>query len=128
MHQSPKAQLFLIILLAGSASAAKKPQPALDWKPGILWESPNACDETSPVYMDTFLILGDDTIYHLAHNNLIGRKPNVTERSAIMYAIDQGRFYLQDADGRVFKLSVVKKELDPQAQERLKNGKQPCQP
>ncbi|GEM_PF-3356727 len=45
-----------------------------------------------------------------------------------MYATAQGDFFLQDEDGRVFKLSVVKKELDPNAQERLKTGRRPCQP
>jgi hypothetical protein len=39
------------------------------------------------------------------------------------YAMALGDFYLQDENGRVFKLAVVKTELDPTARERLKSWK-----
>jgi hypothetical protein len=118
----------LLCFSAISLLSAKKEQPVLEWKNGILWEAPDGCNDASPIWNETFLILGDDTLYHLAHSTLIGRKPNVTEGAAVQYAVAQGEFYLQDDDGRVFKLSVVKKEVDPKAQQRLKSGKLPCQP
>jgi len=120
--------ILLLGLLAVSLSSAKKTQPVLEWKTGILWELPDPCNETSPVWKETFLILGDDTLYHVARSSLVGRKPNVTEGQPVQYTIAQGDFYLQDDDGRVFKLAVVKKELDSNAQEQLKRGKRPCQP
>jgi hypothetical protein len=76
---------------------------------------------------ESFLIIGGDIVYHQSHNIPIGHKPNITERGPVKYAIAQGDPYLQDEDGRVFKLSVVKKDLNPDAQQRLKNGQRPCQ-
>ena len=119
----------ILCTLAVSVSFAKKAQPVLDWKTGILWQSPDPCNYYEGVLdKESFLIIGDDLVYHVSHNFLIGHRPNVTEREPVKYAMDRGYFYLQDEDGRVFKLSVVKKELDPKAQERLKNGQRPCQP
>lgn len=46
----------------------------------------------------------------------------------MQYALADGDFYLQDEDGRVFKLAIVKQEADLKAEERIKSGKQPCQP
>jgi hypothetical protein len=127
MQLARPSLVSLAILLAVSVSSAKKAQPVLNWKTGVLWESPDACNETSPIWKETFLILADDTLYHVAHIP-IRNKPNVTEGKPVKYDIAQGEFYLQDEDGRVFKLAVVKKELDPTAQERLTSGKHPCQP
>ena len=124
----PLRRISLTLLwLTVSVASAKKAQPVLEWRTGILWESPDACNETSPVWKDTYLIVDADILYHVAHLPL-RRKPNVTERSTVKYALAQGGFYLQDEDGRVFKLSVVKTEQDPNAPERLKRHKQPCQP
>ena len=120
--------ILLVSVLPVPVLSAKKAQPVLDWKTGILWESPDACSDGALVWKETFLILADDIKYHVAHSILVGRKPNVTEGSMVQYAIAQGSFYLQDEDGRVFKLVLVKKEQDPTAQELLKSGKQPCQP
>jgi hypothetical protein len=94
---------------------------------GILWESPDACNTTSPVWKETFLVLDGDTLYHVAHTPLL-HKPNVTEGKPVRYDVAQGDFYLEDEDGKVFKLSIVKKEEDPTAQDRFKRGKQQCQP
>lgn len=128
MHRRRTPLILLAGLLAVSLASAKKAQPALEWKTGFLWESPDGCDDTIPVWKQTFLILAEDnTLYHVAHTP-IRHKPNVTERSMVLYALIQGDFYLQDDDGRVFKLAVVKKEQDPKAQELLKSGRQPCQP
>lgn len=127
--QLRRAALLLAVSIAGvSLSSAKKAQPVLDWKIGILWEAPDPCNDTAPIWKDTFLILGDDTLYHVAKSNLSRHKPNISEGGTVMYTIAQGDFYLQDEDGRVFKLAVVKKEQDPNAQEQLKRGKKPCQP
>jgi len=121
----------LLVVLLGTLSVppapARKARPVLDWKTGVLWETPDACNETSPVYKETFLILADDTLYHVAFIP-IRRKPNVTERREIKYDIIQGDLYLQDDDGHVFKLSIVKKEQDPAARQLLNSGKMPCQP
>ena len=122
------ALISLVSILGVSLSSAKKAQPVLEWKTGFLWEVPDPCNETSPLWKDTFLILGDDTLYHVARSNLVRHKPNIREGSTVMYTIAEGDFYLQDEDGRVFKLAVVKKEQDPTAQEQLKRGKKPCQP
>jgi hypothetical protein len=122
------ALILLVSILGVSLSSAKKAQPVLEWKMGILWETPDPCNETSPIWKDTFLILGDDTLYHVAKSNLGRHKPNIREGDPVMYTIAEGDFYLQDEDGRVFKLAVVKKEQDATAQERLKRGKKPCQP
>ena len=120
--------ILLVSVLGVSIGSAEKAQPVvLDWKTGVLWESPDACNTTSPIWKQTFLILADDTLYHVAHTP-IRRKPNVTEGKPVKYDIAQGDFYLQDEDGRVFKLSIVKTEEDPTAQQRLKSGKQQCQP
>ena len=118
----------MLVFVLASFLFARKAQPVLDWKTGILWASPDPCNDTSPFYKETFLIVRDDIVYHLAHSVLIGRKPNVTERGTVKFDMALGDFYLQDEDGRVFKLAVVKKELDPNAQEHLKSGKPPCQP
>jgi hypothetical protein len=128
--QIPRISLILLVgFLCASASSTKKTQwlRLLDWKTGILWESPNACDETSRIYKQTFLILGDDLIYHVAHIAVL-HKPNITEGQSVRYAVVLGDFYLQDESGRVFKLVLVKSELDPTAKERFKSGKRPCQP
>jgi hypothetical protein len=120
--------ILLASLMAASVSSAKKAQPVvLNWKMGILWESPDPCNDTSPIWKETFLILADDTLYHLAHTPVL-HKPNVTEGKPVSYDIAQGDFYLEDDDGRVFKLSIVKKELDPTALERFNSGKLQCQP
>lgn len=127
----PLRRTFLIGLvgvLAVPVLSAKKAQTALEWKTGFLWESPDACIDTWSLYRETFLIVDDDTLYHVSHRPSISHKPNVMERSTVQYAIADGDFYLQDEDGRVFKLAVVKKEVDPKAQERIQSGKQPCQP
>jgi len=123
---------FPLFILAGVLTAltlsAKKAQIVLDWKPGILWETPDACNEKSPVWKETFIVLAEDnTVYHLAHTPL-RRKPNVTEGKPVRWDVEEGDFYLEDEDGRVFKMGIVKKEMDPNAAERFKNGKQPCQP
>ena len=128
MQLRKAALLSAISILGVSLLSAKKEQPVLDWKTGVLWEAPDPCNETSPIWKDTFLILGDDTLYHVAKSNLGRHKPNVSEGAKVMYTMAQGEFYLQDEDGRVFKLEVVKKEQDPTAQELLKKGKKPCQP
>ena len=118
----------ILCMLAVSVSSAKKAQPVLDWKTGILWQSPDPCNYYEGAFeKESFLIIGDDLVYHVSRG-FFGHKPNVTEREPVQYAIAGGYFYLQDEDGRVFKLSIVKKELDPKAQERLKNGQRPCQP
>ena len=122
------ALISLVGILSVSLSSAKKAQTVLEWKTGVLWEAPDPCNETSPLWKDTFLILGDDTLYHVARSNFVRHKPNIREGSTVMYTIAEGEFYLQDEDGRVFKLAVVKKEQDPTAQEQLKRGKKPCQP
>ena len=122
---------FLIALTAVLALplvSAKKAQTALEWKTGFLWESPDACIDTWSLYRETFLIVGEDTLYHVSHRPPIVHKPNVTERSSVQYALADGDFYLQDEEGRVFKLAIVKQEMDSQAQERIKSGKLPCQP
>lgn len=122
------ALISLVGILSVSLASAKKAQTVLEWKTGVLWEAPDPCNETSPLWKDTFLILGDDTLYHVARSNFVRHKPNIREGSTVMYTIADGDFYLQDEDGRVFKLAVVKKEQDPTAQEQLKRGKKPCQP
>ena len=119
---------LLAILLAVSVLSAKKTHPQLNWKTGILWESPDACIDNAVVWKETFLILSEDTLYHVAHSVVLSRKLNVTEGQPVKYAVAQGDFYLQDEDERVFKLAVLKKELDPAAREKFKSGKQPCQP
>ena len=129
IRQVRNAALVLAVSFLGVPLApAKKAQTVLDWKTGVLWEMPDPCNETSPLWKDTFLILGDDTLYHVARSNFVRHKPNIHEGSAVTYTIAEGEFYLQDEDGRVFKLAVVKKEQDPTAQEQLKRGKKPCQP
>ena len=106
--------------------AAKKATRSLDWKAGILWASPDPCNRSSGAASESFLIIGDDIVFHVSHRAPIGHKPNVTERGQVKYAMDRGDFYLQDEDGRVFKLSLLKKELDPDAQKRLRSGQRPC--
>ena len=128
--QIPRISLILLVgFLCASASSTKKSEwlRLLDWKTGILWETPNACDETSRIYKQTFLILGDDIIYHVAHIAVL-HKPNIVEGQSVRYAVALGDFYLQDENGRVFKLAVVRAELDPTARDRLESGKRPCQP
>lgn len=123
------ALLLLASLLSASGLSAKKAPAVLEWKTGFVWESPDACIDTWGLNKETFLIIGDDdTLYHLSHSTLVSRKANVTERATVKYAIAGGEFYLQDESGRVFKLAIVKTEIDPNAAERLRNGKQPCQP
>ena len=124
MRRTP---LLLLLFILASSLSAKKAQVILDWKDGILWQTPDACNETSPAWKQTFLVLADDTVYHLAFTPLL-HKPALTEGKPIRYDIAQGDFYLEDEDGRVFKMAIVKKELDPTAQDRLKSGKPPCQP
>jgi hypothetical protein len=122
------SRVLLIGVLTLSAASAKKAEPVLEWKTGIFWASPDLCNEISPFYKETFLIVGDNLLYHVAHTP-IRRKPNLTELTAVKFAMIQGDFYLQDDDGRVFKLSLVMKEpLDPASEERLKSRKRPCQP
>ena len=130
LAQMPRISLVLLVgFLCASASSSKRTQwfRLLDWKTGILWESPNACDETSRIYKQTFLILGDDIIYHVAHIAVL-HKPNITKGQSVRYAVALPDFYLQDENGRVFKLAVVKTEPDPTSRERLKSGERPCQP
>ena len=129
VRQVRSATLVLAVSFLGvSLASAKKAQTVLEWKAGVLWEVPDPCNETSPLWKDTFLILGDDTLYHVARSNFVRHKPNIREGNTVMYTIAEGDFYLQDEDGRVFKLAIVKKEQDPTAQEQLKRGKKPCQP
>lgn len=120
-------RLLLVSILAVSALSAKKEQPVLDWKNGILWETPDACNEKSASWKATFLILADDTLYHVAYTAVL-HKPNVTEGNPVRWDIEQGDFFLEDEDGRVFKMAIVKKEVDPAAQARFKSGKLACQP
>ena len=128
VHFRQTPLVLLVSVLAVSVLTAKKAQPViLDWKMGILWESPDACNETSPIWKATFLILADDTLYHVVYTPIL-HKPNVTERMSVRYVIANGDFYLEDQDGRIFKLSIVKNEQDPTAQERFKSGRQQCQP
>ena len=122
------SQVSLLIVLAVSALFARKTQPVLDWKDGILWASPDPCYDFLTFNRESFLIIGDDVVYHVSRRTPIGRKPNVTEGSAVKYSMPDNDFYLQDDDGRVFKLTVVKKGSIPNAQERLKSGQPPCQP
>ena len=120
--------LFLILILTAPSLFAKKSQPVLEWKTGILWASPDLCLDSDILFnRETYLIIAEDIVYHV-RLGLISHKPLVTERGAVKYATAQGDFYLQDDDGRVFKLSVVKKELDPGALDRMNSGKRPCQP
>lgn len=122
------SRILLVSVLAVVAASAKKEQPVLEWKTGILWASPDLCNDDTPFYKETFLIVGDNLLYHVAHT-AIRHKPNVTELSTVKFARIQSDFYLQDEDGHVFKLSLVKKEpLDPASEERLKSRKRPCQP
>ena len=122
------SRIVLISVLAVAALSAKKAQPVLEWQTGFLWASPDPCNETSPFYKETLLIVSEDLLYHVAHTP-IRRHLNVTERGLVKFAMIQGDFFLQEDDGRVSKLSLVKKELlDPVARERLKNKKEPCQP
>lgn len=125
-----RAALLLVAgLLSVSGLSAKKAPTVLEWKTGFVWESPDACIDTWGLNKETFLIIGDDdTLYHVSRSTLVSRKANVTERATVKYAIANGEFYLQDEGGRVFKLSIVKTEVDLNAAERLRNGKQPCQP
>src|SRR5215471_8606417 len=117
------ASVFTVLIVS-----ARKAHPViLDWKPAILWELPDACNVTAPIWKATFLILADDTLYHVEHTPIL-RKPNVRERKPISYDIVEDGFYLKDDDGRVFKLSIVKTEVDPNALESFHKGKQPCQP
>jgi len=128
VHLRHTLLVLLVTATAVTVSSAKKAQPVvLNWKQGILWESPDACNETAPLWKETFLILADDTLYHLAHTPIL-RKPNVTEVKPVSYDVAQDGFYLMDDDGRVFKLSVVKTETDPTALEQFHRGKKPCQP
>jgi hypothetical protein len=39
------------------------------------------------------------------------RQPNVTSNGPIRYALEKGKFYLLDDDGREFKMAVIQKEL-----------------
>jgi hypothetical protein len=113
--QIPRISLILLVgFQCASASSTKKAQwlRLLDWKTGILWEAPNACDETSRIYKETFLILGDDIVYHVAHIAVL-HKPNITEGQSVRYTVALGGLYLQDENNRVFKLALVKSELDP---------------
>lgn len=119
--------LFVVTLFAVSTVAAKKSQTVLEWKTGVLWGPPDPCSDSWDLYKKSLLIVGDDLVYHVTRAP-IGRKANVTEGSAVKYTMADGDFYLQDEDGRVFKLTLVKKEPDPKAQERAKSGKRPCQP
>ena len=119
--------ILSVSALAVSALSAKKTPIVLDWKTGILWELPDACNTTAPIWKETFLILADDTLYHVEHTPIL-RKPNVTEGKPVSYDIAQDGFYLKDDDGRVFKLSIVRTEIDPTAFARFHKGKQPCQP
>ena len=114
--------------MAVSLSSAKKTQPVLEWKDGIFWESPDPCLDSWDLFKKTYLIIGDGVVYHVSHRPPIGHKPNLTERSPVKYTMADGDFYLQDEDGRVFKLAVLKKELDPKVDEKLKSGKAPCEP
>lgn len=123
-----RALLILLAVILTAALSAKKAQPVLEWKDGILWASPDPCNDFSGFNKESFLIIGDDILYHVSRRTPLGRKPNVTEHSPVKYTMADGEFYLQDEDGRVFKLSVVKKELIPKAEERLKNGQPPCLP
>ncbi|MBZ5576336.1 MAG: hypothetical protein LAP40_07260 [Acidobacteriia bacterium] len=122
----------VLILLTGllviPVLSAKKSRTVLDWKTGYVWESPDACIDTWGLNRETFLIFGEDTLYHVSHRLLIGHKAGVMERSTVKYALAGGGFYLQDEAGRVFKLAVVKTEFDPNAMARINSGRQPCQP
>ena len=130
MQRKPRRSsvLLLLLVLAVPDLFAKKSQPVLEWKTGILWASPDPCLDSDILFnRETYLIIADDVVYHV-RLGLMGHKPLVTERGAVKYATAQGDFFLQDDDGRVFKLSVMKKELDPGALDRMNNGKRPCQP
>lgn len=129
MKQLSKASLtVLVALMAVPVLSAKKAQPVLDWKTGVLWAYPDPCYDFLTFDRESFLIISKDIVYHVSHRTPIRRKPNVTEGGTVKYSMPDADFYLQDEDGRVFKLSVVKKESIPNAQERLKNGEPPCRP
>ena len=129
MKQPRRAsQVLLLLGLAVPALFARKAQPVLDWKTAVLWASPDPCYDFLGFSRGSFVILDEDIVYHVSHRTPIGHKPNVTEGSAVKYAMPESDFYLQDEDGRVFKLTVVKKESIPNALERLKNGQQLCRP
>jgi hypothetical protein len=115
-----------LILLGGANLVAKKERQVFDWKTGVLWAAPDPCFQNSGINRESFLIIGNDIVFHVSHGIRIRHKPNVTERGQIKYVMDRGDFYLQDEDGRVFKLNLLKKELDPDAGKRLQNGERPC--
>jgi hypothetical protein len=115
-----------LLLLAGSDFAARKEKPVFDWKTGVLWASTDPCIQNSGINRESFLIIGDDIVFHVSHGIRIRHKPNVTERGQVKYAMGRGDFYLEDEDGQVFKLNLLKKVLDPDAGKRFQSGERPC--
>lgn len=78
--------ILLVGVMALPVLSAKKAQTALEWKTGFLWESPDACIDIWGVYRESFLIVGDDTLFHVSHRTPIRHKPNVKERARAVRA------------------------------------------
>jgi len=54
--------LLLASALALPALSAKKAQPVLEWKSGILWASPDPCYDDEGVFSrESFLIVADES-------------------------------------------------------------------
>lgn len=61
-----------------------------------------------------FVIQGGGYVYMVKCR--VGRHPpNVTIRGPIKYALEKGKFYIQDEDGREFSMVLMKKSLSSPA-------------
>jgi hypothetical protein len=59
-----------------------------------------------------FVIQGGGYVF-MVRRRMTGRhQPNVTIHGPIKYTLENGKFYIQDEDGREFQMIVMKKALD----------------
>jgi hypothetical protein len=125
----------LLLLLATATLAAGKHENDLDWKKGTLIATQHTREmagassghpypdigpfrppvNTSLAYRtwQQFTIEGEGYSYVVVC--LIYRKhtPNVTVNGPIHYAMDKGKFYMLDDDGKYFEMTVLEKALPP---------------
>ena|ERR1051325_3687255 len=103
----------MIVLVLGLATAlAAKDQRS--WQPGTL-----LVEATTPVSDDAryfafqeMKVYGDGYLFTLSHGIVrFTRPPNITVNGPIKYAIEKGRFYILDEDGREFRMTLHQKAL-----------------
>jgi hypothetical protein len=122
-----KTALALLVASAALFAAAKR-----DWKVGTLTETAHARETEPPstnVYVNSrpnltlnrrpstwegFQIEGDGMRFQVMCVVGPNHTPNVTVNGPVKFAMEKGKFYVLDEDGKEWEMTVIEKALIPQ--------------